>query len=175
MKYIKTSIHGFLNESNSYNIKFETNGDYEIEVKILTNKLNIINKYFPFNNVTGYYIDDTGTELNFDNDIIIKGTFDEEHFNVHMMIGDIQYDINIHPFDGMGGFSDNIFEENIKIIYNEENTISLVLSHEGYAVKSYSINKLELSELKIFLVNGTQIEGKTLGKTINAKQNYREK
>jgi hypothetical protein len=75
----------------------------------------------------------------------------------------------------MGGFADYTFEKKIQSIYNEENTVSLVIGHEGYAVKSFSVNKSELDELKIYLVNGTQIEGKTLGETFNGKKEFIEK
>jgi hypothetical protein len=176
-KFIKTTIREYLNENKSYanKIKFETNGDYEIEIQDLNDKLNIINKYFPFNNVSGYYNDYEGTELFFDNHIKIYGKFNNEPFDVTMTIGNNEYEIDIHPFDTMGGFADYTFEKKIQSIYNEENTVSLVIGHEGYAVKSFSVNKSELDELKIYLVNGTQIEGKTLGETFNGKKEFIEK
>jgi len=175
-KFIKTTIREYLSENKSYsnNIKFETIGDYEIEIQDLNNKLNIINKYFPFNNVSGYYNTDEGTNLFFDDNIEIKGVFNTEPFIVSMILGNNKYDIDIHPFDTMGGFANYTFEKEIKSIYNEENTISLVIGHEGYAVKSYSVDKSKLHELKTYLVNGTQIEGKILGKTSNGEKDYRE-
>jgi hypothetical protein len=74
-----------------------------------------------------------------------------------------------------GGFDNYTFEKDIKSIYNEENTISLVIGYDGYAVKSFSVNKSQLDELKTYLVNGTQIEGKILGETYNGKKKYIEK
>jgi hypothetical protein len=176
-KFIVTTIREYLNENKSYSntIKFETHGEYKIEIEDLNDKLNIINKYFPFNEVSGYYDGEEGTELFFDNNIKIKGTFNNEPFNVNMIVDNNKYVIDIHPFDGMGGFSNYAFEEDIKSIYNEENTISLVIGQDGYAVKSFSVNKTQLDELKIYLVNGTQIEGKILGKTLNGEKDFREK
>jgi len=176
-EFVEKIVNEVLNENKLFSnkIKFETAGDYEIEIKDLNDKLNIINKYFPFNNVSGYYSDYDGIELFFDNNIKIKGVFNNEPFNVSMVIGNNEYEINIHPYDTMGGFEDNTFEKDIQSIYNEENTISLVIGQEGYAIKSFSVNKSQLDELKIYLVNGTQIEGKTLGDTLNGKKEYREK
>jgi hypothetical protein len=174
---IKTTIHEYLNESKSYSnkIKFETNGDYEIEIQELNSKLNIIDKYFPFNNVSGYYDTEEGTELSFDDNIKIKGSFNNEPFNVTIIIGNNEYEIDIHPWGSMGDFDHYTFEKDIKSIYNEENTISLVIGYDGYAVKSFSVNKSQLDELKTYLVNGTQIEGKILGETYNGKKEYIEK
>lgn len=173
-KSITSTIRKYLNESKSYsnNVKFEPSGDYEIED--LNKKLDIINRYFPFSNVHGYYNDESGAELFFDNNIKIKGVFNSEPFIVSMSVNDNKYDIDIHPFDSMGGFSDYSFEKYIKSIYNEENTISLVIGHEGYAVKSFSINKSNINELNIYIVNGTQIEGKVLGETYNGRKQYNE-
>lgn len=174
-KFIK-NISEYLNENKTYSneIKFETHGDYEIEIKDLNSKLNIINKYFPFNNVSGYY-NYEGTELSFDNNIEIKGVFSNEPFDVNMIIGVNEYKIDIHPFDTMGGFDNYIFEDIVKSIRNEENSISLIIGQEGYAIKSFTVNKSEFDDLKIYVVNGTQIEGKLLGKTYGGKREYKEK
>jgi hypothetical protein len=172
--FIKTNIIEYLKENYSNRIKFDTEGDYSIEIKDLNTKLDIINKYFPFNNVTGYYDTSIGVELFFDNDIKIKGVFKEEPFNVDMFIGDNTYTIDIHRFGDMGGFDNDSFENDIKLIHNEEDVISLVIGHEGDAIKSYTFKKSESDDYKVYLVNGTQIEGKPLGKTINGKKSYKQ-
>lgn len=172
--FIKTNIIEYLKENYSNRIKFDTSGDYDIEIKDLNNKLDIINKYFPFIDVNGYYNTDSGVELFFDNGIKIKGVFKDEPFIVDMYIGDNKYTIDIHRFDTMGGFDNNSFENDIRSIHNEEDVISLVIGHEGYSVKSYTIKKSELDDYKVYLVNGTQIEGKILGETINGKKSYKQ-
>lgn len=172
--FIKTNIIEYLKENYSNRIKFDTEGDYSVEIKDLNTKLDIINKYFPFSDVTGYYNSNSGVELFFDNDIKIKGVFKEEPFNVDMFIGDNTYTIDIHRFDTMGGFDNDSFENDIRSIHNEEDVISLVIGHEGDAIKSYTIKKSELDDYKVYLVNGTQIEGKPLGKTINNIKSYKQ-
>lgn len=74
----------------------------------------------------------------------------------------------------MGGFDIDSFENDIRSIHNEEDVISLVIGHEGYSVKSYTIKKSELDDYKVYIVNGTQIEGKILGKTINNIKSYKQ-
>jgi hypothetical protein len=39
----------------------------------------------------------------YDDNIKIKGSFNNEPFNVTIIIGNNEYEINIHPFDSMGG------------------------------------------------------------------------
>lgn len=136
--FIKTNIIEYLKENYSNRIKFDTSGDYDIEIKDLNNKLDIINKYFPFNDVNGYYNTDSGVELFFDNGIKIKGVFKDEPFIV-----------DIHRFDTMGCFDNNSFENDIRSIHNEEDVISLVIGHEGYSVKSYTIKKSELDDYRL--------------------------
>ena len=174
---ITASIREFLKENKNYssNVKITSIGNEEDEREELNKKLNIINKYFPFNSVSGEYNSENGVELYFDNDIRIYGQFNEEPFDVNMVIDNNNYVVDIHPFDGMGGFNAILFDKYIKEIHKEENSISLVIAHEGYAVKSISFNKNELGNYKTYLVEGTQIEGKTLGKTQNGEKPFREK
>lgn len=143
-------------------MKFITCGDSDIEIVFLQEKLALIQKYFPFNSVDGIYDTELLIDLNFDNGIELKGEFNHEPFNINMVIGDTVYELNIHPYDSMGGFNETDFEESLKNIYKLENSVSLVICHEGYAVKSFMINKLVLDDYQFIVVKGDQLEGKLL-------------
>ncbi len=177
MRYIK-DYATFLNENlNKYtnNVIFETPGDYEYEHQILVLQLDTIYKYFQFSIVKGYYKSEEGTHLIFDN-FEIKGGFDEEPFIVEFLINDNIYNFDIYPLDSMGGFDISIFENNIKQIKNEMDTVSIVISNDLYATKSITMNKEELDDYEIYIVDGTQIEGKRVGMTtLSDKSKYKKK
>jgi hypothetical protein len=156
-------------------VLFKTEGDFQFEKEELKQKLDIIKKYFPFNNVTGYYDAVRGVELTFDNNIEVKGVFNREPFLVSFSVNGNLYEIDIHPFDTLGGFDNLKFEADIKMVQKEEDTVSLVIGHDGYAEKSISVRKADLDNLKIYLVCGTQVEGKLLGLTAYGTGDFKEK
>ena len=176
-KFIATTIREYLNENMEYsnNVKFLTSGDLDIEKETLIIQLNIINKYFPFKSVSGKYDSESGVDLYFDNGIQISGKFNNEPFIVNIKINNNEYKFDIYPFNTMGGLDDNLLEKYVEEIYKEENSISLVIGHEGYGIKSITLTKNELNDYKIYLVNGTQIEGKILGVTLSGKKDFSEK
>lgn len=151
-----------LREINRDDVRFETGGDYEDDYQIFNQKLNIINKYFSFETAKGYYIIDKALELYLDKDIRIIGVIEEEPYIVNFIYRNRDYHIDIHPHDSMGGFDNYIFEEQIKSIYEQVNTISLVLVHDGYAVFSKHIKISELGDYKFVVVDGDQMEGKLI-------------
>jgi hypothetical protein len=157
-----------LKEQASYsnNVEIKNSSDYEITQRDLVSKLDIINKYFPFESVDGYYDEEEGLDLTFDNGIKIYGKFSGEPFIVDFISNDFSYEIDIHPFGVMGELDANVFEENIKSIYISENKISIVITNEdGWAEGSITIDKDQLAGWRIVLVEGEQIKGKLVGKT----------
>jgi hypothetical protein len=171
MKNTIKSFQNFLNEnketdSYSNTIEFKTLGDYEIEIEDLYTQLDIINKYFPFKSVSGIYDTEVGVNLKFDNGIQIKGKFIYNplffDFIVDFMIKDKTYDFIIYPVAELGGLNSKRFEEEIKKIYEIENFVSIVIANQGYAAASITINKNDIENYKILLVDGVQVEGKRL-------------
>ena len=174
MKNTIKNFQSFLNEnqeteSYSNTIDFKTAGEYEIEIEDLYTQLDIINKYFPFKSVSGIYDTEVGVNLKFDNGIQIKGKFEEDiddplfsDFIVDFMIKDKTYDLKIYPFAELGGLDSKRFEEGIKKIYEIQNLVSIVIANQGYAAASITINKNDLEDYKIHLVDGVQVEGKLL-------------
>ncbi len=171
MKNTIKSFQNFLNEkqetdSYSNTIDFKTEGDYEIEIEDLYTQLDIINKYFPFKSVSGIYDTEVGVNLKFDNGIQIKGKFIDDplffDFIVDFMIKDKTYDLKIYPFAELGGLDSKRFEEEIKRIYEIQNFVSIVIANQGYVAASITINKNDLEDYKILLVDGVQVEGKRL-------------
>lgn len=141
----------------------------------LNNKLIIINKYFPFKKVEGVYDGENGSiNLTFDNGVSIVGYYGQEPFISKFRLDGNEYEFDEHPFDGLGGLDTKEYEESIKGIYQEENFISLVVSHDGYASTSITIPKQDLEKYKFNLVKGTQIEGKILGETKMGKGSIKE-
>lgn len=162
-KFIKTKIKHFINENNSYkNVIFKTEGEYDIEYADLIYKLNIINDFFPYKNVSGVYDSTDGVNLKFDNGIIIKGSFDSEPFIVQFMIDNEVYDLDIHPHGSLGEFDNTKFKDNIELIKKEINTITIAVVNGEYAVKTISIDKSELNDYKIYLIKGNITEGKLI-------------
>jgi hypothetical protein len=171
MKNTIKSFQNFLNEnketeSYSNTIEFKTEGDYDIEIEDLHTQLDIINKYFPFKSVSGIYDTEVGVNLKFDNGIQIKGKFIDDprfvDFIVDFIINDKIYDLKIYPFAELGGLDSKTFEEEIKNIYEIKNLVSIVIANQGYAAASITINKNDLEDYKILLVDGVQVEGKRL-------------
>jgi hypothetical protein len=171
MKNTIKSFQNFLNEnketeSYSNTIEFKTEGEYDIEIEDLHTQLDIINKYFPFKSVSGIYDTEVGVNLKFDNGIQIKGKFIDDpffvDFIVDFIINDKIYDLKIYPFAELGGLDSKTFEEGIKNIYEIQNLVSIVIANQGYAAASITINKNELEDYKILLVDGVQVEGKRL-------------
>jgi len=135
--------------------------------------LEIINKYFPFNKVTGTY-SPYHTDFTFDNGMRIKGEYEEEPYNVNLTINDKTYVIDIHPHGSLGGFDNKTFENEIKAIYSDINSVSVIIGHEGYAMSSITVDKRNLNEYDIFLVDGIQLKGKLIGKTVFGEKNYKK-
>jgi hypothetical protein len=171
MKNTIKSFQNFLNEnketeSYSNTIEFKTEGEYDIEIEDLHTQLDIINKYFPFKSVSGIYDTEVGVNLKFDNGIQIKGKFIDDpffvDFIVDFIINDKIYDLKIYPFAELGGLDSKTFEEGIKNIYEIQNLVSIVIANQGYAAASITINKNDLEDYKILLVDGVQVEGKRL-------------
>lgn len=177
MRYIK-DYTTFLNENmNQYtnDVKLETPGDYEHDYQTLVSQLDIIHKYFHFTTVKGYYNYEEGAHLIF-NTFEIKGDFNTEPYIVEFIIDDNIYNFDIYPFDSMGGFDISSFENNIKQLKTEIDTVSIVISNDLYAAKSITLRKDELDDYEIYIVNGTQIEGKRVGVTTTSdKSNYKKK
>ncbi len=72
--------------------------------------------------------------------------------------------------DSMGGFNDTQFENDIKEIYENENTYTLVIGHESYAIQNLKSGSLDdinkaITEYKLYVVKGVQLDGKQLGDT----------
>ena len=153
-------------------------GDRDLAIKDDHDRLDIINKYFPFNNVSGRTAWEEGiVDLSFDDGkITIKGKYvpNEDIMPSTFSIDDESYKFNWHPFDGMGSINMEKFESEIKSIYEDTHGFSLCLSHEGYSLfnigddfksEEEALNKLK--EYEITLVKGKQMEGKLL------KKNYK--
>lgn len=165
-KFLPTTFQEFLNESESLtfrnNTKFYTGGDEEYEMEDYLTKLELINRYFPFGEVSGTYNTEEGVNLQFDNGIEIVGKFINEPWKVSMIIDSTTYTLDIHPTDGMGGFYEKGFIESLERISDEQNKVSIVIESDGYAERSITINKNDLENYKVYIVKGTQIEGKLL-------------
>jgi hypothetical protein len=144
------------------NVNFYTPGEYDVEIKELFHKLKIINKYFPFSEVKGKYNSENSVELDFDNDISINGLINSEPHIVTMKIENKDYEIDIHPYDSMSGFDYITFENSIKRILKQVNSLSLIIEHDGYAVKSISIDKNQLNDFKFIITHSFQIENKLI-------------
>jgi len=174
---IATKIKDYVKDNRPYSnlVKFETIGDYDYGITELYTKLDIINKHFPFTKVEGYYDASDGLELTFDTNMRITGKFDTEPFIVYLSINEKRYDIDIHPYDEMGGLDAKELDKTISAIKTEENTISIVITQEGYSVASFSIDKSRIEDARIYIVSGTQIEGKLLGVTSMGRGSYVEK
>ena len=115
----------FTNETIQYNdvypwvlIKCDDDSYNDTE----TSKLNIIRKYFPFDDVKGVvsYVDDSDVELNFDSGkmtILGKWNGASDTLPVDFYIGNKWIGkFNWHPFDGMGGVNIKKFEESVFMI-----------------------------------------------------------
>ena len=156
------------------NVKIDGGGgDQEHAIKDDHDRLDIINKYFPFNTVSGKTSWEEGiVDLSFDDGrMTIKGQYitGEDIMPSTLSIGEESYDFNWHPYDGMGGTNIEEFEREIKSIYEDTQAFSLCLSHEGYSVfnigdnfksEEEALNKLK--EYQITLVKDVQMEGKRL-------------
>ncbi len=139
-------------------------------------KLDIIKKYFPFQNVKGFIDADKNiNQLIFDNGIEIKGTFQADNNISSFTIEGNEYEFNYHPWGAMGSVDFQIFEESIKNIFDSENTYTICLGHENYSiinlttVKSMEQVKNEIQDYGIYVVKGKQYEGKELGTTTGSK------
>lgn len=156
-----------------YDIKIEGDNDDAFAVEYEKKKLDIIKKYFPFSKVVGKTIyGDAMVDFKFDNNITIKGTWNTEDDTLisDFTIDQTVYRINYHPFDSMGGFNDTQFENDIKEIYENENTYTLVIGHESYAIQNLKSGSLDdinkaITEYKLYVVKGVQLDGKQLGDT----------
>lgn len=174
IKNYTTFLKENINTNYIENVDYETEGDIEYERPIFISQLDMIYKYFPFTKVSGHYTT-YNTHLIFDT-FEIKGVFEQEPFMVEFIIDDNIYNFDIHPFDGMGGLDISSFENNIKQIKNELDSVSIVITNDLYATKSITLRKDELDDYEIYIVDGTQIEGKQLGvTTFSDKSKYKKK
>jgi hypothetical protein len=150
---------------------FQDIEDWEEEVQ---ETLEIINKYFPFNKVTGTY-SPYHTDFTFDNGMKIKGKYEEEPYNVKLTFNNGNtYILDIYPINGLGSFDKWTFENEIKAIYSDINSVSIVIGHEGYDMSSITVDKRNLNEYDIYLVDGIQLKGKLIGKTVFGEKNYKK-
>ncbi len=140
-------------------------------------KLDIIKKYFPFQNVKGLIdADKNSNQLIFDNGIEIHGDFHDDNNISAFIINGSEYEFNYHPWGGLGRVDFEIFEESIKNIFDSENTFTICLGHENYSITNLTTAK-SMEEVKnaildygIYVVKGKQYEGKELGTTTGSKK-----
>jgi hypothetical protein len=98
---------------------FETSGEYIEEVSEFSLKLKIIFKYLPFSTVKGYYITTFGVDLNFEDMFYISGKFKGEDCSAFLKLGKYLLNINMHPYNEMGGFDSVAFEDQFKRLVNQ--------------------------------------------------------
>jgi len=107
-------------------VTIDTPGDIETDIEDEERKINIIKKYFNFNDVVGsiYYeveVDRLNVDLLFknDKDFTIEGIFNTntEILKSIFKNGNVEIDFNYHPFDTMGGIDFEKFEKEIQKIY----------------------------------------------------------
>jgi hypothetical protein len=147
-------------------VKFETEGDYEYEYEVFISKLDEIYNLFPFKSAYGTYNCHGEINIVFSNFNKLFGTINSEPFNITFLVNNNEYVLDIHPFDRMGGLYLAKFIDSLYKIYNEENLVSLVISLDGYAVKSLKIHKRDLEYYKFSILNGVQEEGKRINREI---------
>lgn len=178
-KLINNELLNLLLEEKGYQnnvvIKSQSSDDdYDEEVEEVETKLDIINSYFPFESVEGVYDLESGVDLKFDNGIEIHGKYNNEPFIIDFIVNGKKYEFDIHPFGGLGELDVKKFTDGIEAIYEQENVISLVISNNGYGLKSLIINnKSLLDDYEIVLVDGIQYEGKQLGDTKYGERPYK--
>jgi hypothetical protein len=173
MKYIKK----FENLYNNSNIKFDVEDDSEIEEINL--KLNIINKYFPFNEVSGTVSYTNGiVYLIFNNgEFIISGKYDEKTETQPSIFlkNEDEITFNFHKFSKLSGADLKDFENEIKNIKDNIDKYTICVENEGYAIFNMCVvDSLEeaikkIDDYKISIVKGSQVEGKIINKTIKEK------
>jgi len=139
-------------------------------------KFNIIKKYFYYEKVTGTDDWETGVvDLSFDDGkFTIKGKYDNntETTPALFTIGSTSYNFVFHYHGTLGGQNMEKFEQEIKNIYDDENSYSICVASEGYVTQVLQVvsskeNAISASEeYSIYIVKGKQIDGKQLGKTL---------
>lgn len=139
-------------------------------------KLDIINKYFPFAEISGKSDWQPGIiNLSFDEGrFTIKGEYNDNESIMPsiLTINDsgesYNYKFNWHSYNAGGGTNFEDFENEIKNIYENYNTFSLVVANENYGVFNIGEFKTEeealnkLKECSIILERGKHVEGKLL-------------
>jgi hypothetical protein len=189
---VKTKFKDFLNENNNeVNKKYqevEFDVDDENLIEDTYKRLDIIDKHFPFNNVIGKVANDW-IKLFFDNDRIrIEGDYNEDTETLlatfKMPDEEFDFEFSYHRFGPMGGADLEDFNKEITIVkwaYDDKEKYSFVMGKEGYATHVLKVGAKEdaldtLREYNIYLVKGTQIEGKQVGitKYSDEKQPYED-
>ena len=169
-------FHTF-NENNNIwdNIKFSS--DFRLDPdENEFEKFNIIRKYFYYEKVTG--IDDWETgevNLSFDDGkFTIKGKYDNvtEEMPALFAINNTSYNFGFHFHGPLGGQNIEKFEQEIKKIYEDENSYSICVATKGYVtqvlqvVDSKETAIAKSDEYNIYIVKGKQLDGKQLGKIL---------
>lgn len=162
----------FLNENKYPNVNIQGGDSQDTAIPDDTMRLDIINKYFPFKDVSGYTVWEQGeVNLTFDNGAMtVKGKYrtNDDTMPSILTIGDDSYEFNWHPWGQMSSIDFDTFDGEIKEIKESIGKWTLSLSHEGYALfnigefssEEEALNKL--SEYKICLIKGKQYDGKTI-------------
>lgn len=129
-------------------------------------KLDIINEYFPFQNISGIIDREKGiVDLTFDDGkFYIYGEYDEktETMPSEFITEDSIILFNYHKFGAMGGDDIIDFKKELELIKNELNTWRIVLTHEGniiFNAKSFESKYLALKEFddyKLEVVRGNK-------------------
>lgn len=138
------------------NFKVYADGDYAREEE--ESKILLLRKYFDFDEVDGkidYESSLYNTNLKFYNKgkevMTLKGDYnnDKEELDAIIRIGDSESKLNYHPYDGMGGFSSFLLEEQIKNSAKELKTYTAVVSVEGYEKYSEEFDNIDSAKRSI--------------------------
>jgi len=150
-------------------VEFYTPGE-DIEHEEFIAKMAIIDKYFPFEKVVGFYNCETSVSLHFDNGNAIFGQFDkaiDDEINVAFKIGETLHQINIHPFNGLGGLDKREFEKTIKTLSKSPDMHTLCLIHENYALFCVHFSNKEdldqcIDDYRVIAIKGHVAEGRLI-------------
>jgi hypothetical protein len=174
LSFNKWNLNENITSSKYPHIKINLGDDTGSQLRDEESKLDIIEKYFPFDHVYGVIEYESGlVDLNFDN-FSIKGNYDStsETLPCKFDIEGLNYDFNYHTHGSMGRTDLIDFEKEIKRIHDNETSFTLCLGEEQEAIiclgnfKNEKEAFIKLNNIGFYLVKGIQIEGKQLGKTI---------